>query len=244
MPAVPHSPFADTGIEAGVEYRYRIAAVPGAEYPAWNWSDEAGAAATDAAAKPLTLRVDATKHVDLLQRVWQMVGSERLTQLRFGDDGNGNDIGAEFAEALQIAKDDLRADRVRAHAILHDDNKVVTRADDGSLAFDFTVVDALYDQILAIGIRPVVELSFMPAAIATRSGRDGVRLPRHHLPAGRLGRVARRSCARSRPTSSSATASTRCAPGDSRCGTSRTSRCSGPARRTSTCGSTTRPRPR
>ena len=95
-----------------------------------------------------------------------MVGSERLTQLRFGDDGNGNDIGAEFAEALQIAKDDLRADRVRAHAILHDDNKVVTRADDGSLAFDFTIVDALYDQILAIGIRPVVELSFMPAAIA------------------------------------------------------------------------------
>jgi xylan 1,4-beta-xylosidase len=166
VPAVPHSPFADTGIEAGVEYRYRIAAVPGAEYPAWNWSDEAAAAATDATAKPLTLRVDATKHVDLLQRVWQMVGSERLTQLRFGDDGNGNDIGAEFAEALQIAKDDLRADRVRAHAILHDDNKVVTRADDGSLGYDFTIVDALYDQILAIGIRPVVELSFMPAAIA------------------------------------------------------------------------------
>ncbi len=45
--------------------------------------------------------------VGRLDRVWRMVGSERLTQLRFGDDGNGNDIGAEFAEALRRAHDDL-----------------------------------------------------------------------------------------------------------------------------------------
>ena len=31
-----------------------------------------------------------------------MVGSERLTQLRFGDDGNGHDIGVEFAAALPV----------------------------------------------------------------------------------------------------------------------------------------------
>ena len=37
---------------------------------------------------------------------------------------------------------------------------------DGKLAFDFAVVDSLYDQLLEIGVRPVVELSFMPAAIA------------------------------------------------------------------------------
>jgi xylan 1,4-beta-xylosidase len=96
-----------------------------------------------------------------------MVGSERLTQLRFGDDGNGNDIGREFADALRIAREDLGVRYVRAHAILHDDNHVVTRADDGSLCFDFTAVDALYDQLLGIGIRPIVELSFMPAAIAS-----------------------------------------------------------------------------
>ena len=67
---------------------------------------------------------------------------------------------------MQRAHDDLGVTQVRAHAILHDDNHVVTRADDGSLVFDFSEVDRLYDQILAIGIRPVVELSFMPAAIA------------------------------------------------------------------------------
>jgi xylan 1,4-beta-xylosidase len=95
-----------------------------------------------------------------------MIGSERLTQLRFGDDGNGNDIGREFAEALQIAHDDLGVRYVRAHAVLHDDNAVVTRGADGALRFDFGAVDAIYDQVVAIGIRPIVELSFMPAAIA------------------------------------------------------------------------------
>ena len=42
----------------------------------------------------------------------------------------------------------------------------MTRADDGWLAFDFAIVDELYDRILALGIHPVVELGFMPAAIA------------------------------------------------------------------------------
>jgi xylan 1,4-beta-xylosidase len=167
VPAVPTSPFADTGVDDGAEYRYRIAAVAGAEYPAWHWSEWVVATvAADAVAAPIELRVDAGRTTGALNRVWHMVGSERLTQLRFGDDGNGNDIGTEFAESLRIAHEDLGVDRVRAHAILHDDNHVVSRNDRSELAFDFTVVDELYDQILAIGIRPIVELSFMPTAIA------------------------------------------------------------------------------
>jgi xylan 1,4-beta-xylosidase len=166
VPAVPESPFADTGIESAVEYSYRLAAVIGAEYPGWNWSDPVSAAALDADPGTINLAVDAATTVGPLHRVWEMVGSERLTQLRFGDDGNGNDIGREFAEALRIAHTDLGATYVRAHAILHDDNHVVSRADDGTLAFDFSEVDTLYDQILAIGFRPIVELSFMPAVIA------------------------------------------------------------------------------
>jgi xylan 1,4-beta-xylosidase len=166
VPAVPAPPFADTGIEAGVEYRYRVAAVLGAEYPAWHWSDQVTGHASDDPAEPVELVVDAGQTVDTLHRVWEMIGSERLTQLRFGADGNGNDIGREFARALRIAHDDIGAKYVRAHAILHDDNHVVTRAGDGSLRFDFTQVDALYDEILDIGLRPIVELSFMPRVIA------------------------------------------------------------------------------
>lgn len=170
--AVAAPPFADTGLPAGVTFGYRVAAVAGADLPAWHWSAPARAAVAgepdgrEPEAAPVDLVVDAGRVVATLDRVWRMVGSERLTQLRFGDDGHGNDIGSEFAEALRIAADDLGVTHVRAHAILHDDNHVVARAPDGTLAFDFTEVDALYDRLLDLGVRPVVELSFMPAALA------------------------------------------------------------------------------
>jgi len=159
--AVVAPPFADTGLADGVEYRYRVGAVAGADQPAWAWSDPVTATTRPGPAGDVAVRVDAGAVTGRLNRLWRMVGSERLTQLTFGDDGNGNDIGAEFAEALRRAHDDLGVTHVRAHAILHDDNAVIT--DDG---YSFERIDALYDRILALGVRPVVELSFMPAALA------------------------------------------------------------------------------
>ncbi len=166
VPAVPGCSFADTGLRDGLDYRYRIGAVTGAEFPAWNWSEPIMARTSGAPADPVRLAVDTAQVSGRLQRVWQMVGSERLTQLRFGADANGHHVGAEFRSALQLASRDLGVRYLRAHAILHDDNAVVTRAEDGSLRFDFSIVDALYDELLEIGIRPIVELSFMPRVLA------------------------------------------------------------------------------
>ncbi len=166
VPAIPGNCFADTGLVDGQDYSYRVAAVAGAEFPAWQWSDSVTARTHPARPDNLTLAVDATAASGRLQRVWQMVGSERLSQFRLGADQNGHDIGTEFAEALRMAHDELGVRYLRAHAILHDDNAVVTRNRDGSLAFDFGIVDELYDKLLAIGIRPIVELSFMPRALA------------------------------------------------------------------------------
>jgi xylan 1,4-beta-xylosidase len=159
--AVVAPPFADTGLTDGVGYRYRIGAVAGADEPAWHWSEPVHASPKTGDAGVVTVDVDAGDVTGRLHRVWHMVGSERLTQLRFGDDGHGNDIGAEFAEALRRAHDDLGVTHVRAHAILHDDNAVVTNT-----GFRFEHVDAQYDRILALGVRPIVELSFMPAVLA------------------------------------------------------------------------------
>jgi xylan 1,4-beta-xylosidase len=166
VPAVAANAFADTGVADGIEYTYRVGAVVGAEFPVWNWSAAVTGQTCTGDAAPVSVCVDAASVTGALQRVWQMVGSERLTQLRFGDDGHGHDIGAEFTEALRLAHDDLGVRYVRAHAILHDDNAVVTRADDGTLSFDFTKIDEQYDIVLALGVRPIVELSFMPAALA------------------------------------------------------------------------------
>ncbi len=166
VPAIATHDFADTGLTDGVEYTYRVAAVAGADAPTWNWSTAVSAGTRMGRADRLSIRVDAASVTGEVQRVWAMVGSERLTQLRFGDDGHGHDIGQEFTEALRRARDDLGVTHVRAHAILHDDNAVVSRADDGTLHHDFGIVDDLYDRVLALGLRPIVELSFMPAALA------------------------------------------------------------------------------
>lgn len=160
--ALPGNRFADTGLVGGVDYRYRIGAVAGAEHPAWNWSPAVHASPLPGPAGVVDVGVDVATVTGTLDRVWRMVGSERLTQLGFGDDGHGNDIGAEFADALRTAREDLGVTHVRAHAVLHDDNHVV-RDDRG---YDFSRIDTLYDRLLAIGVRPVVELSFMPAALA------------------------------------------------------------------------------
>jgi xylan 1,4-beta-xylosidase len=170
--AVPGPPFADTGLaDAGI-YRYRVGAVAGAEYPVWSWSAPVRSATRPGDPGPVQVRADASAVTGTLNRVWRMVGSERLSQLLLGSDEGGTErdagkqIAAEFADALRLAHDELGATMVRAHAILHDDNAVVSRDADGALHFDFGRVDAIYDRLLGYGLRPVVELSFMPAALA------------------------------------------------------------------------------
>ena len=164
--AVAGSAFADTGIADETEYRYRIGAVAAAEYPVGSWSQPVTCTTAATAPGPVVVDVDVASVSGRLQRVWYMVGAERLSQLR--DDGStaGALIATEFAAALQLARTDLGTTMVRAHAILHDDNAVARRDGAGVLRFDFSKVDEIYDQLLELGLRPVVELSFMPAALA------------------------------------------------------------------------------
>ena len=161
---VPSAPFADTTIAPGRTYWYRVGAVTDTAGGDVALSDAVAGRGTVSSDAPPVVRV----HADLslpatrLRRPWHMLGSERLSQLLDRHESGGRVIGDDFAAALARARDELGATTVRAHAILHDDVGVV--AADGTL--DFTMVDAVYDEVLALGYRPIVELSFMPAALA------------------------------------------------------------------------------
>jgi xylan 1,4-beta-xylosidase len=83
--------------------------------------------------------------------------------------GSGHATLAMRADYLR----DLRAVKritgfrfVRFHGILDDDVGVYTRNSQGNLVFNFSNVDTIYDGLLKDGVRPFVELSFMPSAIA------------------------------------------------------------------------------
>lgn len=165
VPAVIGPPFADTGLIDGVDYTYRVGAVTGAEYAVSSWAGPVSARTAGSTAGSVTITVDASSDGGRLNRVWQMVGSERLTQL-LPSAGSDEIVAEEFAGALRLARADLGMKMVRAHGILHDDNAVVAVGPGGELGFDFRQVDAIYDRLRGLGLRPVVELSFMPAALA------------------------------------------------------------------------------
>jgi len=72
-------------------------------------------------------------------------------------------------------RDDLRELRlatdvkyVRFHAILDDEVGVYDEAADGRPVYNFSYVDQIYDGLLASGVRPFVELSFMPSKLAAQ----------------------------------------------------------------------------
>jgi xylan 1,4-beta-xylosidase len=55
----------------------------------------------------------------------------------------------------------------RFHALFHDDMAVVRRRPDGTLSYQWHHVDKIYDSLLALGLKPFVELNPMPAALAS-----------------------------------------------------------------------------
>lgn len=70
-------------------------------------------------------------------------------------------------------RDDLRAVKkvtdfqwVRFHGILDDDVGVYTRTRQGKTVFNFSYIDEIYDGMLKDGVRPLVEISFMPKQLA------------------------------------------------------------------------------
>lgn len=59
---------------------------------------------------------------------------------------------------------------LRFHGIFSDDMMVCRREKDGGLRFSFTLVDQALDFLLSIGLKPLIQFSFMPAALAREPG--------------------------------------------------------------------------
>jgi xylan 1,4-beta-xylosidase len=57
---------------------------------------------------------------------------------------------------------------VRFHNILHDEVGVYDEDDQGNPVYNFSYVDQIYDGLLQNGVRPFVEISFMPKKLALR----------------------------------------------------------------------------
>lgn len=82
---------------------------------------------------------------------------------------------ADYLEQLKIAYDELGVKRVRFHGIFDDDMNVCIRPGDlvftgvrnRTKIYSFYQVAKIYDNLLRIGVKPFVELGFMPTPLAS-----------------------------------------------------------------------------
>lgn len=166
--AQPAPPYVDTAAPAGRTVRYAVAAVPEVTVTGRPGDPVTVTTATrEGAAPTVEVRVDTAAAGTDLPRPWEpMIGSERLSQLLCRDVSGGRVIGDELTIALRRMHDEIGVRTVRAHAVFHADTAVY-REVDGEPVYDFGVVDRIYDTVLGLGLRPVVEVGFMPDDLAS-----------------------------------------------------------------------------
>ncbi len=104
------------------------------------------------------LTIDAQAAATPLPHFW-----ERM----FGSGHANLALREDYRNDLVAVKNITGMEYVRAHGILDDENGVYTEDEHGNPQYNFTYVDEIYDGLLARGVRPFVELSFMPKALAS-----------------------------------------------------------------------------
>jgi xylan 1,4-beta-xylosidase len=82
------------------------------------------------------------------------------------------ELNSESLRQLAIAHRECGFKFIRFHGVLAPDMKDVARAGNGKLVYHWGKIDRLYSDLLRAGVKPIVELSFMPTALA--SGKQTV----------------------------------------------------------------------
>jgi xylan 1,4-beta-xylosidase len=87
----------------------------------------------------------------------------------FGSGRANLSLRDNYRRDLRQVKDVTEMQYVRFHAIFLDDMGVYSEDDQGRPIYNFSYVDQAYDGLLQAGVRPFVELSFMPYKLASKN---------------------------------------------------------------------------
>jgi xylan 1,4-beta-xylosidase len=122
----------------------------------------ADAAPSASGAADVTLAVDAGASIGAWNRFYEMtVASDHARTLLC------TAYGRNIQNALRKAHAQAGFQYVRFHGILNDDVAAYMEDASGAPIYDWSRVDAIYDAIVAAGMRPLVEISFTPKALAS-----------------------------------------------------------------------------
>jgi xylan 1,4-beta-xylosidase len=82
--------------------------------------------------------------------------------------GRANEgLRADWQEQLALVQKEIGFRYIRMHGLLHDDMGVYKETRDGHPIYNRQYIDKLYDYLVRVGIKPFVELAFMPHDLAS-----------------------------------------------------------------------------
>jgi xylan 1,4-beta-xylosidase len=126
---------------------------------------------TEATPKTVTLRIQAREAGTPFPHFWEQI---------FGSGRAVLSLRQSYRDDLKTVKDVTDFQAVRFHGIFMDDvglydpdrqtvnpGQAAQKSDPGLSVYNFSYVDQIYDGLLANGVRPFVELSFMPQKMAS-----------------------------------------------------------------------------
>jgi xylan 1,4-beta-xylosidase len=109
-----------------------------------------------------------TNSVRVISADWQNVKGQKSEIFHecIGAGRAAEGLRAEWLKQLKLCQDEIGFKYIRFHGLLSDDMGVYSEHN-GQPEHNWQYVDQLYDSLLALHIRPFVELSFMPSALAS-----------------------------------------------------------------------------
>lgn len=110
------------------------------------------------AAAPRTIQVDVNQEIGPLNRMFNLcVGAGRANE----------GLRADWQKQLAFVHKTCGFRYLRMHGLLCDDMGVYLGEKDGKPVYSWQYIDSLYDAMLEIGVKPFVELGFMPGGLAS-----------------------------------------------------------------------------
>lgn len=108
--------------------------------------------------RPSPIEVDLQRDAGALPHYWEScVGSDRLAV----------GLREQWLRDLSTAREKCGFRSVRCHGLFDDEMGICQGVDDRGPITSFLYLDQIYDRMLEIGVKPFVELSFMPTALAS-----------------------------------------------------------------------------
>lgn len=119
--------------------------------------------------RPVAIDVDAATPLGELQPIWRFFGADEPNYATMKD-GRAllADLGALRPKQVFFRAHNLLSSGDGTPALKWGSTNVYTEDAQGRPVYDWTIVDRIFDAYLARGVRPLVQIGFMPQALSTK----------------------------------------------------------------------------